>query len=244
MGPVARIAQSSALRQLADARLLGAHLCATHCKKMSDLCISIIAAIGKNRELGKDNKLLWHIPADFVRFKKITTGHPVIMGRKTYESIGKPLPDRTNMVVTRDVYYHAPGCTVCHSLQEALEKAKKKDSDEIFIIGGGQLYSQAMKVADKLYLTLVNGTFDADTFFPDYSRFKKTVYKQTGVSGNFSYTFLELVPTQKSGIIFDLPGKFVHHPMERRSLDADSIQKKKGTAEVLNPSITTTPERY
>jgi dihydrofolate reductase len=155
--------------------------------------VSIIAAIGTNQELGKNNKLLWHIPQDFARFKKITLSHPVIMGRTTFCSIGKPLPGRVNIVVTRDKNFKADRVIICHSLEEAIDKAKRKDNKEIFVIGGGQIYEQAIKFADKLYLTLVKGNFDADTFFPDYSQFTKVVYKKEGQDDNYRYTFLELV---------------------------------------------------
>lgn len=160
---------------------------------MNKPIVSIIAAIGENRELGKDNKLLWHIPADFTRFKEITFGRPIIMGRKTYESIGKPLPGRTNIIITRDNNYQQEGCLVTHSLKEAISAAKNKDEKEIFIIGGGQIYQQAIGIADKLYLTIVKGSFDADTFFPDYSRFKKIVFQKEGQFNQYNYTFLELL---------------------------------------------------
>jgi len=155
--------------------------------------VSIIAAIGTNQELGKNNKLLWHIPQDFARFKKITLHHPVIMGRTTFCSIGKPLPKRVNIVVTHDKNFKADGAIICHSLEEAIVEAKEKNDKEIFIIGGGQIYKQAIKFADKLYLTIVEGNFDADTFFPDYSQFTKVVYKKEGQDDNCRYTFLELV---------------------------------------------------
>jgi len=168
--------------------------------------ISIIAAIGKNRELGKDNRLLWHIPEDLKRFKKITTGHVVIMGRKTFESLGRPLPNRVNIIITRDKNYQIkkdnssidrsiePKTRICISLEEAIRLAKKlkPDDNEVFIIGGGQIYKQAINIADKLYLTVVEGEFDADTFFPDYSRFNKVLYKKTGQTDKYCYEFLEL----------------------------------------------------
>lgn len=160
---------------------------------MNKPIISIIAAIGENRELGKDNKLLWHIPEDFARFKKITSGHPVIMGRTTYESIGKPLPGRTNIIVTRNKDYKAKGCRICNSLENAIEVASQINNSEIFIIGGGQIYEQGIKHADKLYLTIVKGKFTADTFFPNYSKFRKVVYKKDGQDKKYKYTFLELV---------------------------------------------------
>ncbi len=152
--------------------------------------VSIIAAISQNLVLGNKNKLLWHIPEDFARFKKITTGHPVIMGRKTFESIGKPLPDRTNIIITHDQNYTVEGCLIVYSLEEAIKSAKGK---KIFIIGGGQIYKQAIILADKLYLTVIKKDFTGDTYFPDYSRFKKVIYKKEGKSGDLEYTFLELV---------------------------------------------------
>ncbi|PJC82534.1 hypothetical protein CO006_03210, partial [Candidatus Roizmanbacteria bacterium CG_4_8_14_3_um_filter_35_14] len=120
--------------------------------------INIIAAIGKNRELGKDNKLLWHIPEDFKRFKKITEGQVVIMGRKTFESLGRPLPNRINIVVTRNRAWTPLGCLASNSIEEAIEKAKRNlpAGRQVFIIGGGEIYRQGMKYADKLYLTLVD----------------------------------------------------------------------------------------
>lgn len=154
--------------------------------------ISIIAAIAENRAIGKDNKLLWHIPEDLKRFKKKTLGHPVVMGRTTFESIGKPLPDRINIIVTRDLNYRMEGCIICHSIEEALKTAEEKDKQEIFIIGGGQIYRQGIKYADKLYLTIVKGNFEADTFFPDYSEFKKKIFKKKGMYNQYRYTFLEL----------------------------------------------------
>src|SRR3989344_3279635 len=154
--------------------------------------ISVIAAIGKNRELGKDNKLLWHIPEDMQHFKTITWGHPVIMGRKTYESIGKPLEGRINIVITKNKDFAPEGVVVAHSLEEAISIGESRDAKEIFIIGGGQVYHQALKFADKLYLTVVDGNFDADTFFPDYSEFRRELFKRVGNYKNYSYTFLEL----------------------------------------------------
>lgn len=157
--------------------------------QVSKTTISIIAAISQNLVLGKDNKLLWHIPEDFARFKKITSGHPVIMGRKTFESIGKPLSNRTNIIITRDENYKTEGCLVVHSLEEAIKLANGK---KIFIIGGGQIYKQAISLADKLYLTVIKKDFSGDTYFPDYGRFKKVIYKKNGKSGDLEYTFLEL----------------------------------------------------
>ncbi len=150
--------------------------------------LSIIAVIGKNRELGKDNKLLWHVPGDLPRFKKLTTGHPVIMGRKTFESIGKPLSGRTNIVISKNAVI--PGATVVRSFDEAVEVAKNSPgSDEIFVIGGGSVYAQAIDRADRLYLTIVDAVApDADTFFPDYSKFSEVI------SRDGSFSILQLPP--------------------------------------------------
>jgi len=165
--------------------------------------VSIIAAIGKNRELGKDNKLIWHIKEDLQRFKTLTSGHPIIMGRKTWESLPfKPLPNRTNIVVTQNAKlksqnYNSKFKTskvfVANSVEQAIEYAKKEEgNEEIFVIGGGQIYQQALASADKLYLTLVDSNFDADTFFPDYSQFKKVVFEKEFQSEKYKYRFLEL----------------------------------------------------
>ena len=149
--------------------------------------LSIIAVIGKNRELGKDNHLLWNLPGDLKRFKKITKGHPVIMGRKTFESIGRPLPDRTNIVISSH--------SEISSLDAAIEKAQSAPgAEEIFIIGGGSVYAQAIGQADRLYLTVVDATAAADTFFPDYSRFTKVIEKFAHEENGIKYTYLTLEP--------------------------------------------------
>jgi dihydrofolate reductase len=126
----------------------------------------MIAAAGENNALGKDNALLWHLPDDFKRFKRLTTGHTIIMGRKTFESFPKPLPNRTHIIITRSKHYEAPhkDCFVVHTLEAALEHLGNKES---FIIGGGEIYKQAEPFADKIELTRVHGTFEADAFFPE-----------------------------------------------------------------------------
>lgn len=159
---------------------------------MAKTKVSIIAAIGENLALGKDNKLLWSIPKDLNRFREITLGHPVIMGRNTFESIGRPLPKRVNIVVTKDNSYKAEGCVITHSIEDAIKEAKKFDQQEVFVIGGGQIYKQALPLVDRLYLTVVKGTFEADTFFPDYSEFKTVIYKEEGEDQGYKYTFLDL----------------------------------------------------
>ena len=156
------------------------------------MLISIIAALSKKRGIGKNNKLLFNISKDLKRFKSITTGHVVIMGRKTFESISKALPNRTNIVVTKNKSFKAPNCIVVNSIDKALEIAKKKEQREIFIIGGASLYNQTINKADKLYLTLVDDNPPADSFFPDYSEFKKVMYNKTEKSQGYKYTFLEL----------------------------------------------------
>ena len=128
--------------------------------------IALVVAMAENRVIGKENKLIWHLPADLKHFKNITTGHPIIMGRKTFESIGKPLPNRTNIVITRQTDFEAEGILVAHSLSDALMMAQQMDSD-IFVIGGAEIYKQAMFLADTIYLTEVHHTFDGDTFFPE-----------------------------------------------------------------------------
>lgn len=157
--------------------------------------ISLIAIIGKNRELGKDNKLIWNIPDDLKRFREITKGHPVIMGRKTFTSIGHPLPNRTNIIITNDPTFTAEGVTIFNSLDDAVNSAKNAPgNEEIFVIGGGQIYAQAIDQADRLYLTIVDATAPADTFFPDYSRFDKVIEKESHKSGGFRFTYLTLEP--------------------------------------------------
>ena len=129
--------------------------------------ITIIAAIANNNALGKDNDLIWHLPADLKRFKKVTSGHHIIMGRNTFESIGKPLPNRTTIIITRSKDYKAEGCLVVHSIQDAIKAAK--DDEHIFIIGGAQIYKQAIEsnLADQLDITEVHHSFDADVYFPE-----------------------------------------------------------------------------
>lgn len=127
--------------------------------------ISIIVASAENGAIGKDNQLLWRLPDDLKRFKQLTLGHPMIMGRKTFESIGKPLPGRTSIVVTRNADFAVEGVIVAHSLEDALLLAAEKDDEEIFIVGGGELYRQSQEIATRLYLTKVHTTIEGDTYF-------------------------------------------------------------------------------
>lgn len=130
--------------------------------------LTIIAAIAENNALGKDNQLIWHLPADLKRFKKVTQGHAVIMGRKTFESLGKPLPNRTNIIITKQKAYKKAGCIVVNSLEEALQCAK--DDNNPFILGGAQIYRQALDFADVLDLTIVHHVFEADAYFPEIDK--------------------------------------------------------------------------
>ena len=134
--------------------------------------ISLIAAIGRNNEIGKENMLLWGLPADMQHFRTTTSGHVVIMGRKTYESIGQPLPNRRNIVVTRQSDYRPEGMETAGSLEDALKLVAENGAGwdgEVFVIGGGELYAQAIDMADKLYITRVDDEIpEADTHFPDF----------------------------------------------------------------------------
>lgn len=127
--------------------------------------ITMIAAAGENNELGRDNELVWHLPDDFKRFKQLTTGHHIIMGRKTFESFPKLLPNRTHIVITRNKNYHQRGVIIVHSMEEALNQAG--NDDQPFIIGGGEIYKIGLEFATKIELTRVHGTFDADAYFPE-----------------------------------------------------------------------------
>ncbi|TND07462.1 MAG: dihydrofolate reductase [Bacteroidetes bacterium] len=132
--------------------------------------ISAIVAAAENNVIGKDNRLIWRLPADMKFFKEKTTGHCVVTGRKNYESIPdkfRPLPDRTNIVVTRQPNYNAPGATVVNSIEAAVAFAKAQGETELFIIGGGEIYRQFMPLYDNIYLTRVHATFEGDAFFPD-----------------------------------------------------------------------------
>ncbi|TSC93359.1 MAG: dihydrofolate reductase [Candidatus Berkelbacteria bacterium Licking1014_7] len=155
--------------------------------------ISLIAAVGKSREIGKDNRLIWHIPEDLKRFKKITAKHAVIMGENTFFSLPGALPDRLNIVLTRDKKARFKNAVAAHSITEAVKKAKVKEKKEFFFIGGASVYAQALTLADRLYLTVIDQKFPgADTFFPDYANFSKVIFRQASQDQNYRYTFLIL----------------------------------------------------
>ena len=155
--------------------------------------ISIIVAHSRNMAIGKANALVWHLPDDLKRFKKLTTNHPIIMGRKTYQSIGKPLPGRTNIVVTRDINLEISGCIVVHSAIEAVKKAKEIDQEEVFIIGGAEIYKETLPLVDRLYVTTVDMDVDGDAFFPEYSNiFTKKISEESGEHDGLKYSYLIL----------------------------------------------------
>ncbi|GGD89673.1 dihydrofolate reductase [Planktosalinus lacus] len=145
-------------------------------KPQKNQTLTIIAAAAENDALGKDNDLVWHLPDDFKRFKKLTTGHHIIMGRKTFETFPEPLPNRIHVVITRDKTYKKFGAVVVHSLKEALELAKS--DDQPFIIGGGEIYKQSLEYADKIELTRVHAEVAADTFFPHIDEHKWKVVNE------------------------------------------------------------------
>ena len=128
--------------------------------------MKIIVAKASNNVIGDNNNLIWHLPNDLKHFKNLTTGHPIVMGRKTYESLGRPLPNRTNIIITRDISFTDEKVVITHSLEQAIEEAKKVNED-FFIIGGGEIYKQALLDADELYITEVHHDFDGDTYFPE-----------------------------------------------------------------------------
>lgn len=156
--------------------------------------ISLIAAITKTLAIGNKGDLVVRISDDLKRFKALTTGHPIIMGRKTYQSIGRPLPNRTNIVVSRDVDLKIEGAIVCKTLDEAFNVAASKEQDEIFVIGGGEIYRQSLPRADKLYLTLVDVELPGDVFFPDYSAFTRVIKKEdrTDEKSGLKYSWIDL----------------------------------------------------
>jgi len=154
--------------------------------------INAIAAIGRNRELGKGNELIWRISSDLKRVKELTTGHTIIMGRKTYESIGRALPNRHNIVVSRNTAFEAPGCTVVSSVDEAIQIGSENEG-EIFVFGGAAIYEAAFLQVTRLYLTLVDAEdAEADVFFPDYSEFTTEVSREDHQENDLAYTYLTL----------------------------------------------------
>lgn len=158
--------------------------------------LTLIAATSTNNALGKDNQLVWHLPDDFKRFKALTSEHYIIMGRKTFESFPKPLPNRTHIIITRQPNYQAPeGCVVVSSLEKAMELCPA--NEEAFVIGGGEIYQQALDIVDKIDVTRVHTTIDADTFFPEIdTNIWKLVFEEfhpKDEKHNYDFTFLTYV---------------------------------------------------
>ncbi|MCB9802828.1 dihydrofolate reductase [Candidatus Nomurabacteria bacterium] len=158
------------------------------------MMISLIAVIDNKKALGYQNKLLVNLPEDLAHFKKITSGHPVIMGQNTFLSIGKALPNRLNIILSKDLNFKAKDCEVFNDLERALEFAKSQDDDEIFFIGGASIYKQAIEIVDKLYLTIIDAEYQVDTWFPDYEQdFKIIREEKHQTKENLNYKFLELM---------------------------------------------------
>ncbi|MDR1007420.1 MAG: dihydrofolate reductase [Campylobacteraceae bacterium] len=165
--------------------------------------VSIIVAVGKAWQIGLDNKLLWHIPEDLKLFKELTTGHHLIMGRKTYQSIGKPLPNRTSVVLSKNDF-NAEGVFTCESLQKAIELCENRGEDESFVVGGGEIYKEALPYADRLYLTTVDYSGKADTFFPpinfrnwqliDEKKYKESIGKNADIIPAWQHFILQKIP--------------------------------------------------
>ncbi|MEX2436770.1 MAG: dihydrofolate reductase [Candidatus Paceibacterota bacterium] len=157
--------------------------------------IIIVVAIGSNRVIGKGNNLLWRIPDDMKRFRDLTMGYPIIMGRKTYESLPekyRPLPGRENIIITRDQEYKAPGAKVTNSIKEGIEYAKSLGKEKVFIGGGAEIYKQALPFTDLLYLTLIEESKDGDAYFPDYSEFNKELFKEEREYKDLNYSWINL----------------------------------------------------
>ncbi|MCC6384646.1 MAG: dihydrofolate reductase [Bacteroidia bacterium] len=154
--------------------------------------VSIIVAADQNNGIGKENQLPWHLPADLKRFKNITMGHPILMGRKTFESIGKPLYGRINIVITRNKNFLTEGVIVFNSIETAL---KQFSNEEVFITGGEEIFRQSMQLADKIYLTRVFATFDTDTFFPEIDETQweiiKTEQHESDEKNPYRYAFID-----------------------------------------------------
>ena len=160
------------------------------------MIVSLLVAMDENRGIGRDNRLPWHISTDLKRFKILTMGHHLIMGRKTFESIGRPLPGRTMIVMSRNPAFRPEGGFVAPSLDAALDLARSRDEEEAFIIGGGEIFSQALPIAGRIYLTKVHGTVQADVFFPLIDEegwiVKETSIHPTGPKDEFPHTFFIL----------------------------------------------------
>ena len=155
------------------------------------MIISLIAAMDKNKVIGKNNSLPWKLPEDMKRFREITQNKPVITGRKTFESIGKPLPNRTNIIITKDKNYNAEGCVVVHSVDESLKVAK--GNEEVMIIGGEQIFREFLPIANKMYLTFIEQEFEGDSYFPEYNKNEwKEIKREEHKNENYKFVFVDL----------------------------------------------------
>lgn len=178
------------------------------------MIVSMIVAMDENRGIGKDNRIPWHLPTDLKRFKRLTMGHHIIMGRKTYQSIGKLLPGRKTILLTRNPNVQVQDCIVAHSIEEALSIAANSGEVEVFIIGGGEIYRQSIPFVDRIYLTLVHASFEVDTYFPvlnpDQWEELESVYYPAKEPDSHSYTFKllarkgSLLPNQNKDEIFSI----------------------------------------
>ncbi len=156
--------------------------------------IAFVVCMSENRVIGQNNDMPWHLPEDLKHFKSLTMGHSIVMGRKTYESIGRPLPGRKNIVLTANRNFEAKGCDIVHSKADILERAKKED--KLFIIGGGKIFEQFMDEADMLYVTVIHEHFDGDVFFPEIGSEWKVVERRKGIrnaQNPYDYEFLTYV---------------------------------------------------
>ena len=167
------------------------------------MIISLIVAASENNVIGKDNAIPWHLPDDLKFFRAKTEGRPVIIGRKCYESIGKPLPNRENIIVTRDQTYSAAGCETSSSLEEAIMFAGRSNPDEIFVIGGGEIYRLAMKAANRIYMTRVHATIDGDVTFPaiDPKIWKETERREHPADAKHQHAFAFLTYERKDELL-------------------------------------------
>jgi dihydrofolate reductase len=155
--------------------------------------ISFIVAMDQNRVIGKDNQLPWHLPEDLKYFKKVTIGHPIVMGRKTFESIGRPLPGRENIILTRNETYRPEGCKIINSIDD-LKQISNDYDEEVFVIGGAEIFKQTFHLADKLYITVIDEQFEGDTFFPNFDNEWKLISKMKGIKNDknrYDYYFCE-----------------------------------------------------
>jgi dihydrofolate reductase len=161
----------------------------------------LIAAAAENNALGKDNQLVWHLPDDFKRFKQLTTGHYIVLGRKTFESFPKPLPNRTHVIITRQKNYKAEGCIIVYSVEEAMKVVPKNET--IFIIGGAEIYKQTIDFADKIELTRVHTSVDADAFFPEIDSdkwiLKEEEFHPKDEKHTYDFTFQTFLKNEKVG---------------------------------------------